>query len=151
MTRPFNTEAAREAFEAALRQQAPEFEKFFLARFYGLEFTYTADTCVVTLPVQDFMLNPQGSLHGGVIAFALDVSMGHLLKHTLGMPGITIELKTQFIAPVRGPRVRCEGKFLHKGKGTCFMESRLYDADGTLAAAATSTWRVLKPAPSDAG
>lgn len=91
------------------------------------------------------MFNPQGSLHGGVTAFVLDVSMGHLLRHTLGSPGTTMEMKTQFFAPIRGPDARCEARFLHKGKGVCFLEARLLDADGTLAAAATSSWGVLKP------
>jgi acyl-coenzyme A thioesterase PaaI-like protein len=63
---------------------------------------------------------------------------------------VTIEIKTQFFAPVRGPQAHCEAKFLHIGRGTCFMESRLIDGDGTLAAAATSTWRVLKPEASGA-
>lgn len=145
-----DVEAARQAFETALREHRPEFGAFFLVRFYGLEFTYGAETCVVRLPVHDYLLNPQGSLHGGVIALALDASMGHFLKHTFGRPGVTIEMKTQYFVPVRGPHAQCEARFLHKGKSTCFMESRMTDADGTLAAAATATWRVLKETPPSA-
>jgi uncharacterized protein (TIGR00369 family) len=149
-TRPFGEAAARQAFETALREQRPEFEVFFLSRFYGLEFTYIDDTCRIHFPVHDFMFNPQGSLHGGVTAFVLDVSMGHLLRHALGSPGTTMEMKTQYFAPIHGPQARCEARFLHKGKSICFLEARLLDADGTLAAAATSTWRVLKPREPDA-
>ena len=144
MTKKLNVDAARHAFETALREHRAEFGAFFLTHFYGLEISYTSDTCVIRLPVHDYLFNPQGSLHGGVIAFALDVSMGHLLKHTYGVPGVTMEMKTQYFAPVRGPFARCESRFLHKGKGTCFIESRMTDDDGTLSAAATSTWRVLK-------
>jgi uncharacterized protein (TIGR00369 family) len=144
--RPFDAGAARQAFETALREQQPDFEVFFLSRFYGLEFSYPGDMCIVGFPVHDFMLNPQGSLHGGVTAFALDVSMGHLLRHALGGPGTTMEMKTQYFAPIRGPNARCEARFLHKGKRVCFLEARLFDGDGTLAAAATSTWHVLKAA-----
>lgn len=92
------------------------------------------------------MFNPQGSLHGGVAAFVLDVGMGRLLRHTLGSPGTTMEMKTQYFAPIRGPAAQCEARFLHKGKSVCFLEARLHDSQGMLAAAATSTWRVLKPA-----
>jgi uncharacterized protein (TIGR00369 family) len=62
---------------------------FFLARFLGLEISYGDEVCVVEIEVRDFMFNPQGSLHGGVIAFALDVAMGHLIKRSIGRPGIT--------------------------------------------------------------
>jgi uncharacterized protein (TIGR00369 family) len=137
---------ARNAFETALREQRPDFGVFFLARFYGLELSYPDETCVVRFPVHAYMFNPQGSLHGGVTAFVLDVAMGHLLHHTLQGPGTTMEMKTQYFAPIRGPDARCEARFLHKGRSVCFLEARLFDGDGTLAAAATSTWRVLKPA-----
>ena len=136
--------AARQAFETALREHRPDFEVFFLSRFYGLEFSYPGETCVIRFPVHDFMFNPQGSLHGGVTAFVLDVGMGHLLRHNLKIPGTTMEMKTQYFAPIRGPQARCEARFLHKGHSVSFLEARLFDGDGTLAAAATSTWRVLR-------
>ena len=148
--KPLDAVAARLAFETALREHRPEFGAFFLSRFYGLSFSYPGDTCVITFPVHDFMFNPQGSLHGGVSAFVLDVSMGHLLKHTLDVPGTTMEMKTQYFAPVRGPEARCESRFLHRGRSICFLEACLFDGNGTLAAAATSTWRVLRPAATGA-
>ena len=72
--------AARDAFEAALRTHRPGFGTFFLARFLGLEIDYADETCVVEFEIRDFMFNPQGSLNGGFIATVLDISMGHLLK-----------------------------------------------------------------------
>lgn len=142
--KPFDVEAAKRAFDIALREQSPEFEKFFLSRFFGLTFDYGDDVLIVRFPVHDYMFNPQGSLHGGVSALALDVSMGHLLKRSLGSPGTTMEMKTQYFAPIREGEARCEARFLHKGKSVCFLESRLYGGDDTFAALATSTWRVLK-------
>lgn len=139
-----NEAAARNALETALAEQRPDFQTFFLARFYGLEFTYEGETCRVRFPVREFMFNPQGWLHGGVSSFVLDVAMGHLLRHALGVPGTTLEIKAQFFAPVRPPEARCEARFLHKGKSVCFLEGRLFDADGKLCVAATSTWRVLR-------
>jgi uncharacterized protein (TIGR00369 family) len=136
--------AARQAFETALREQRPEFEMFFLARLFGLAFSYDEDACRIAFPVRDFMFNPQGTLHGGVTAFVLDVAMGHLLKRTFGAPGVTLEMKTQYLAPVRPPRATCEARFLRKGGSVSFLEARLWDADGTLAAVATSTWRMSK-------
>ena len=137
--------AVRQAFEAALREHRPDFEDFFLARLFGLEFSYPDETCVIRFPVHRFMFNPQGGLHGGVTGFVLDVAMGHLLRHTFGFPGMTVEIKTQYFAPVREPEARCEARFLHKGKTVCFLEARLFDSQGVIAAAATSTWRLSRP------
>ena len=136
-------DAAREAFEEALRTHRPDFGTFFLARLFGLEISYTDDTCLVEVPVRDFMFNPQGSLHGGVIAMALDISMGHLIKHSVGRPGITLEMKTQYLRPATSGRVRCEGRFLRRGRTINYLEARMTDADGKLLALATSTWQLL--------
>lgn len=132
----------REAFETALSTYRPDFETFFLSRLFGLSFTYTDETCRIEFPVHDFMFNPQGTLHGGVAAFVLDVAMGHLLKRIAGTPGTTLEMKVQYLAPLRPPHAVCEGRCLRKGRSIAFLEARIWDAEGTLAALATSTWRV---------
>ena len=136
-------ESARLAFEEALRTHRPDFGTFFLAKLFGLDISYTEETCVVEVPVRDFMFNPQGSLHGGVIAFALDVSMGHLIKHAIGRPGMTLEMKTQYLRPAVSGRVRCEGRFLRRGRSINYLESRMTGEDGKLLALATSTWQLL--------
>ena len=138
---------AREAFEEALRTHRPDFGTFFLARLFGLEISYTDETCVVEVPIRDFMFNPQGSLHGGVIAFALDVSMGHLIKRTMARPGITLEMKTQYLRPALSGTVRCEGRFLRRGRSINYLESRMTDQEGKLLAIATSTWQLLAEKP----
>jgi len=94
----------------------------------------------VEFDVRDFMYNPQGSLHGGIAALAMDVSMGHLLNHLKG-PGATLEMKVQYMRAVRGGRVAATGRVLRRGKEIAFLESRLTDSEGQLAAMATSTWR----------
>lgn len=140
-----NEIAARNAFETALDTQRPGFETFFLARFLGLSFSYTDETCRIELPIHDFMFNPQGTLHGGIISFVLDVAMGHLLKHATGAPGGTLEMKVQYLSPLRPPRAVCEARFLRKGQRIAFLEARIWDHEGRLAAVGTSTWRTGRP------
>jgi len=134
---------ARERFETAVQEHEPVFERFFLARFFGLDIAYddTAETCTVQLPYADYMNNPQGSLHGGVIAIAMDISMGHLLNRFL-RTGVTLEMKTQFLRPILGPS-RCEGSFTKKGRRIVFTESRLTNEEGKLCAVSTATWMLL--------
>ncbi len=140
---------ARAHFEEALDNHAQDFETFFLARFLGLSFEYLPEgvpdaekeICRLTFPVTDMLRNPQGSLHGGAMASAMDISMGHLVKKIAG-PGATIELKVQFMRPVMEGLVTCEGRFTKKGRTLSFMESRLMGPDGKLAALATATWKM---------
>lgn len=135
--------AARTAFERAVATQRPEFENFFLARLLDLKFSYPGRSCVIEFDVEDFMFNPQGTLHGGVIATVMDISMGHLLKHVAG-PGTTLEMKTQYVKAAKSGRLRCTGTFTHEGKGVCYLQSTLTDAQGDLIALATATWKRLK-------
>ena len=100
----------------------------------------------VAFEAADFLFNPQGTLHGGVLATALDIAMGHLINRQAG-PGTTLEMKVQYLAPVRGGRVVCRGEALRRG-GTWFLRAEARDVEGALVAFATSTWRLLrKPAP----
>lgn len=135
---------ARERFETALREQEPAFERFFLARLFGIEVDYDdeRETCTVRMPYDDYMSNPQGSLHGGVIATALDISMGHLC-HRFLRTGVTLEMKTQFLRPVLRPS-RCEARFTKKGRRIVFTESTLRDEDDRACAHATATWMLLE-------
>ena len=59
--------AARAAFEEALRSHKPGFGSFFLARLFGLDILYTDETCRIEIDVNDFRFNPRGFLRGGVI------------------------------------------------------------------------------------
>jgi uncharacterized protein (TIGR00369 family) len=92
--------------------------------------------------VNDFMFNPQGSLHGGVIAFALDVSMGHLIHHVTKRAAVTLEMKTQYMRPAVSGCVRCEARFLKRGRTVSFLESSMTDSEGKIVAAATATWQM---------
>ena len=88
------------------------------------------------------LMNPQGFLHGGIMATVMDISMGHLLRKVIG-PGITIEMKTQFLRSASKGLTTVEGRFIKKGRELSFMESRLWGSDGKLAALTTATWKML--------
>jgi uncharacterized protein (TIGR00369 family) len=135
--------AARRAFDNAIETYEQDFGKFFLARLYGLELEYTDDECRITFELKDFMFNPQGGLHGGVIAFVMDISMGHLLYRRNG-PGATLELKVQYLKAARSGRLTCTGRFLRHGKSVSHLRAELVDEDNDLVAFATSTWKSLR-------
>ena len=147
--RQIDQQQIRDHIASVLQGCEQVFEKFFLAKFMGLEFEYlpagAADSdkthLKITFEVNEMLMNPQGSLHGGVMAAVMDISMGHLLHKTAGM-GATIEMKIQYLRPLRQGVVTCEGSFIKKGRSLSFMESRLSGSDGKLAATATATWKM---------
>ena len=130
----------RELIVAAMGDGRHEFGSFFLSRFFGMTVSYETDACIVSFDVKPYMFNPQGSLHGGVLATALDISMGHLLKQHFGA-GATLEMKIQYFAPARSGPVVCRASFLKKGRKTFFLQSTARDGAGEAIAHATSTWK----------
>jgi uncharacterized protein (TIGR00369 family) len=143
MRKAIDEAAARAAFEQALATYDQDFGKFFLARLYGMEFEYPEDACRISFDVQEFMFNPRGGLHGGVIAFVLDISMGHLLQRKVGA-GTTVEMKVQYLKAVSSGRVTATGRFLRQGRTLCYLRSELVDEKGEMIAYATGTWMALK-------
>lgn len=145
MTHRIDQAAALAAFQRAASGTQEVFGDFFLSRLLGLQISYPGDACEVAFDVQDFMFNPRGGVHGGVLATALDICMGHLINHHAS-PGATLELKVQYLAAVSSGRVICRGEALRRG-GTWFLRAEARDTAGTLIAFATSTWKLLrKPA-----
>ena len=133
---------ARARFENALGTYRQDFGTFFIAKLMGLEISYPDDYCLVEFPVADFLFNPQGSYHGGMLATVMDISMGHLINHATGIAGATLEMKNQYMRPLTKGPARCEGRFIRQGRSISFLESRVWDADDKLSAHATSTWKM---------
>ena len=147
--RMLDQQQVRDHIDSVLKDCEQVFEKFFLAKFIGLNFEYLPEhidytdisVLKITFDVNEMLMNPQDALHGGVMATVMDISMGHLLNKTAGM-GATIEMKIQYLRPIRQGQVTCEGRFIKKGRALSFMVSRLSDDAGKLAAIATATWKM---------
>ncbi|MGY2064395.1 PaaI family thioesterase [Blastococcus sp. SYSU DS0619] len=136
-------ETAVERAEQAAADPAQEFGNFFLGRFLGLDISYDdeAQTSTVVLPYAPFLCNPQGTMHGGIIATAMDISMGHLCHRFLST-AVTVEMQFRFFRPLTGTG-RIEGRLLKPGRRIVHLESRLYDEHDRLAAFASGSWHRL--------
>lgn len=121
------------------------FGSFFLSRLLGFEVGHEGERCIVRFEAVPPLFNPQGTLHGGILATALDIAMGHLL-HRIAGAGTTLEMKVQFLAPIHAGPVRCEAGFLRRGRGVSFLQAQAFREDGELAAHATATWKLLRRA-----
>ena len=134
----------REVFETALAEHVPGFGTFFLARLLELEISYPDEKCRITFPIRAHFFNPGGTLHGGIIATVMDISMGHLLRHALGAGGATLQMNLNYLRPLTEGQAVCESRFLRRGRSICHLESQIFQVTGQPAASATATW---KPRP----
>jgi molybdopterin converting factor subunit 1 len=91
------------------------------------------------------LLNPAGMVQGGFVTAMLDETMGPALLSALGPGHVipTLELKVNFLRPVRPGRLVADGRVVHRGKSVAFMESSLTDDEGKLMATATATARIV--------
>lgn len=88
-------------------------------------------------------LSPEEKIEGtSLLATALDISMGHLVHHHVGA-GATLEMKIQYLAPVRSGRVECQATFLKQGRRIFFLQSMATDEAGQSIALGTSTWTLI--------
>jgi uncharacterized protein (TIGR00369 family) len=92
-------------------------------------------------------LNNFAVTHGGACMTLLDVSMAtaaRSLREDFGV--VTIEMKTSFLQPARGP-LRALGSVLHHTGRMAFTESRIIDEQGRVCAHATGTFKYVPRSP----
>ena len=90
--------------------------------------------------------NPMGTLHGGVLCDLADAAMGVAYRNTLaeGETFTTIELKINFLRPVRKAKLRAEARMVRAGKIVGLVECDIFDERHQLVARASSTCMTLR-------
>jgi len=123
-----------------------------VAELMGMEIrTVERGRVVFTLDPAEFLYNPIGSVHGGVLATLLDSAMGCAVQSVLpaGVRYTTLDLAVKYVRPVtvETGRVLAEGTIIHEGGRVCTAEGRVTSArDGRLLAHATTSCLVLREA-----
>src|SRR6267142_3947114 len=87
---------------------------------------------VVTLQAGPQHANPMGTMHGGILCDIADAAMGIAFASTLG-PGesfTTVELKINFLRPVRQAQLRAEGRVVQRGRTIGYVECEITDDNG---------------------
>ncbi|MDI6873595.1 PaaI family thioesterase [Candidatus Solincola sp.] len=99
----------------------------------------------LTLPVEKKHLNAGGVVHGGALASLADASIAAALATLMDLERegmITVEMKINYLAPVRDGQVSAEGKVIQKGKSIAVGEACLYGSGGRMVAKATATFMI---------
>ncbi len=96
-------------------------------------------------------INRGGRVAGGALMSFADILGAVGAVHNLppGHRSGTIESKTNFFAPGRGPVVRGVSKLLHLGRTTSVWQTTITNDDGTVVSQSTQT-QIIVPAKSEA-
>ena len=94
-------------------------------------------------------LNSFAVTHGGASMTLLDVTMATAARSdTPDMGVVTIEMKTSFMQPARGPLV-AKGRLIHRTATLAFTEGTVFDAEGRVCSHATGTFKYVRRLPVD--
>lgn len=90
--------------------------------------------------------NPMGTVHGGILCDVADAAMGFAYATTLkdGETFTTVELKINFLRPVRAGRLVATARVVKRGRTLGLVECDVTDEDGSLVARASSTCMTLR-------
>ena len=128
-------------FDRMMKHQAP------IATLVGFSVTEAGDgRAVVTIETGPQHFNPMGTLHGGVLCDIADTAMGVAFASTLalGESFTTVELKINYLRPVREARLRADGRVVQRGRTVGYAECEVIDENGKLIAKSSSTCLVLR-------
>ncbi len=126
-----------------------------LARYFNEEVTFSryigakvaeveAGRADLYMDVEDSHLNGAGSLHGGVYASLIDTAMGLSVLALVGVRSATIQMDVHFLGAVSGGRITCRSEVVHRTRRTATAEAKVHDAEGSLVAMGTGTFRVFE-------
>ena len=90
--------------------------------------------------------NPMGTVQGGILAAIADAAMGWAYMTTLaeGESYTTLEIKTNFLRPVRAGRLEARARVRSAGRTIGLVECDVVAEGGKTAAYAVSTCMVLR-------
>jgi uncharacterized protein (TIGR00369 family) len=98
---------------------------------------------VISFEMDEGLTNVGGFICGGYIAQALDQAATAAATLVTGMAAPSINLTTNFIAPLLPGTVSVTGSVVKSGKSVAFTEARLSRSDGRLMATATVTSQLM--------
>jgi uncharacterized protein (TIGR00369 family) len=116
----------------------------FVSHLKILTETLGEGTARLSLPIEPYLANSLGTVHGGVILSLLDVALCTAARtlHPDSVGVVTIDLSTSFIGGGNSARLVAEARVLKDARTMSFVEAEARNEDGSLVAKAIATVRV---------
>jgi uncharacterized protein (TIGR00369 family) len=133
--------------EMAKRVVAGELQQMPILQLLGAKVIAVEEGgATVSLPVDERLANPMGTLHGGVMCDIADAAMGMAYASTLedGESFTTLELKINFLRPVWRATLAARATVVQRGRTAGLAECSITDEKGRLVARATCTCLTLR-------
>ena len=108
---------------------------------------WTEQDCLARLDIGPSQLNPAGLVHGGVFSTMLDVVLAMSGSYSAPplylMPGLTLNLNTQFIRAVTNDDITifATARKTGGGRSIFFASGEVFAPDGRILASATGTFK----------
>jgi len=102
-------------------------------------------TCVLEVELEEKHLQPFGYVHGGVIASVMDAAAFWAVFPQVkdGMGLTTVEIKVNYLAPVKKGKLVAKGRCIKIGKTLALGEAYISSAEGNLLAHGTATMMIV--------
>lgn len=116
-------------------------------RLLGMRIEHaTVGSARLSMLCKSDLLQLFGQVHGGAIASLIDSSVAVALALTLSPDekATTVELKVNYLEPVRTGEIYADSKLVKRGKKIIVGTTEVTDRDGRLAAIGTVTYMVLE-------
>jgi acyl-CoA thioesterase len=101
---------------------------------------------IVRLPIEDKLTNAIGLVHGGAIFSAADSAVGMALVGLTSRDEniSTLEMKINYLKPVKGREILAEAKILHRGRQTAVGDVEIRDEERNLISKGMGTYAIFK-------
>jgi uncharacterized protein (TIGR00369 family) len=102
-------------------------------------------TSVLEVELEEKHLQPFGYVHGGAIASVMDAATFWAVFPQVkdGMGLTTVEIKVNFLAPVREGKLLAKGRCIKIGKTLALGDATIYDGNGNLLGHGTATMMIV--------
>ncbi|MFD6443425.1 PaaI family thioesterase [Peribacillus sp. NPDC060186] len=99
---------------------------------------------IIEVPVENYLINANDTVHGGIYATLLDSIMGVTFRSIVRQPVTTMNLNINYLNPISEGKMIAKAKVIRLGYKTLVGEGEITDESGQLLAKATGIFKVIR-------
>ncbi|KAB2328357.1 PaaI family thioesterase [Cytobacillus depressus] len=121
------------------------FESNSFVSHVGFEIVHFEENNVVLkLNIKEYLLNANGSLHGGVHATMIDTILGMVIRSVTKTKITTTSLTIHYLSSLSDGEIFAEAKILKQGYKNVFAEGEIKDLNGNIIAKGIGTFKLIR-------